>query len=106
MQCTRRAVTFIRTAMHAVLQSYNVRYIDDVFRLTEEVIEIKDAADQLRAKLADTERAMCNLAEVRASLERDLHVKNNSLQVDRELCMGLRKSHDMTPRICSDCCSR
>jgi tektin-3 len=54
--------------------------------------------------MAVSEQTMNRLAQVRASLEVDLGVKNNSIQVDRELCMGLRKSCDMVPRVCS-CCS-
>jgi len=68
------------------------------FRLVEEVHEIGDTLEQLRAKMVEVENALKKLEETRQTLEYDLSVKNNSIHVDRELCLSWRKSFDMSPR--------
>jgi len=68
------------------------------FRLVEEVHEIGDTLEQLQAKMAEVEKALKQLQQMRQTLEYDLSVKNNSIHVDRELCLSWRKSFDMSPR--------
>ena len=58
----------------------------------EEVYEINETVDQLRAKLAEAECALQQLLHSKMSLEHDLNVKNNSIYVDREMCLGKRKN--------------
>jgi len=67
-------------------------------RLVEEVHEIGDTLEQLQAKMVQVEEALKKLHETRQTLEYDLSVKNNSIHVDRELCLSWRKSYDMSPR--------
>jgi tektin-3 len=74
----------------------------NLYRLVDEVYEIGDTIEQLRAKLADAEDSMQRLLGTKGSLELDLAVKNNSIYIDREQCMGLRKSYVMAPR--TVCC--
>ena len=69
-----------------------------IFRLVEEVYEIGDTLEQLRAKMVEVEKALQQLHQTRQTLEYDLSVKNNSIHVDRELCLSWRKSFDMSPR--------
>ena len=69
-----------------------------VFRLVEEVHLIGDTVEQLQAKMQDVEKALQQLQQMRHTLEYDLSVKNNSIHVDRELCLSWRKSFDMSPR--------
>jgi len=69
-----------------------------LFRLVEEVHEIGDSVEQLQEKMADVEKALQQLQQTRQMLEYDLSVKNNSIYVDRELCLSWRKSFDMCPR--------
>ena len=64
----------------------------------EEVHEIGDTLEQLQAKMVEVEKALNRLQQTRQTLEYDLSVKNNSIHVDRELCLSWRKSFDMSPR--------
>lgn len=70
-------------------------------RLFEEVHEINDTVDNLRGKLREAENALQHLLRTKASLEQDLSIKNNSLFIDREKCMGMRKTFPMSPRVAS-----
>jgi len=67
-------------------------------RLVEEVHEIGDTLEQLQAKMVEVDEALQQLRQTRQTLEYDLSVKNNSIHVDRELCLSWRKSYDMSPR--------
>jgi len=64
----------------------------------EEVHQIGDTLEQLQAKMVEVEKALKQLYQTRQTLEYDLSVKNNSIHVDRELCLSWRKSYDMSPR--------
>jgi len=68
-------------------------------RLVEEVFEIQETVDRLKAKLRESENALQHLLRTKSSLEHDLNVKNNSLFIDRERCMGLRKTFPLAPRV-------
>lgn len=70
-------------------------------RLVEEVSEIHETVDSLKAKLREAENALQHLLRTKASLEQDLSIKNNSLFIDREKCMGMRKTFPMSPRVAS-----
>ena len=75
---------------------------DDVVllhRLVEEVFEIQETVDKLKAKLRESENALQHLLRTKSALEHDLNVKNNSLFIDRERCMGLRKTFPLAPRV-------
>ena len=68
-------------------------------RLVEEVYEINETVESLKAKLREAENALQHLLRTKASLEQDLSIKNNSLFIDREKCMGMRKTFPMSPRV-------
>lgn len=70
-------------------------------RLVSEVYEIRESVESLHAKLVQSENAVQHLLRQRSALEADLSVKNNSLFIDREKCMHLRKNFPMTPRVAS-----
>ena len=67
----------------------------------EEVGEITDTVEALQAKLRDSENALQQLLRTKSALEADLAVKNNSLFIDREKCLAMRKTFPMSPRIVS-----
>jgi len=71
------------------------------YRLVEEVQEIQETVAMLQAQLRDSENALQHLLRAKATLESDLAVKNNSLFIDREKCMGMRKTFPMPPRVAS-----
>lgn len=68
-------------------------------RLVSEVAEIHQTLAELQAQLRDAENTLQQLLRSKSILEQDLSVKNNSLFIDREKCMGMRKTFPMTPRI-------
>ncbi|OWF47784.1 tektin-3-like isoform X1 [Mizuhopecten yessoensis] len=70
-------------------------------RLVEEVGEIGVTVDHLQNKLRMAENALQQLLRTKASLEQDLSIKNNSLFIDREKCLGMRKTFPMSPRVVS-----
>lgn len=70
-------------------------------RLVEEVGEIADTVDALQHKLREAENALQALLRTKAALEQDLSIKNNSLFIDREKCLAMRKTFPMAPRIVS-----
>jgi len=70
-------------------------------RLVEEVHEINETVDSLKQKLREAENALQHLLRTKSTLEQDLSIKNNSLFIDRERCMGMRKTFPMSPRVAS-----
>lgn len=71
------------------------------FRLVSEVHEINETWEALNNRLREAENALQQLLRSKSSLEHDLSVKNNSLFIDREKCMGMRKTFPMSPRVVS-----
>ncbi|ESO84948.1 hypothetical protein LOTGIDRAFT_131218 [Lottia gigantea] len=67
-------------------------------RLVSEVSEISDTVDALQAKLRHSENTLQELLRTKSALEHDLSIKNNSVFIDREKCLGMRKTFPMAPR--------
>lgn len=67
-------------------------------KLVNEVNEIYATVDHLQARLREAEAAFQNLLYTKHELESQLALKNNTLFLDREKCMGLRKAFPLTPR--------
>uniref|UniRef100_UPI00358EC908 tektin-3-like n=1 Tax=Myxine glutinosa TaxID=7769 RepID=UPI00358EC908 len=65
-------------------------------KLINEVQEIQDTVHHLECELKRAEETRAQLLRTKTSLERDLLVKGNSLFIDRERCMGLRRSYPMS----------
>ncbi|GAB0095295.1 Tektin [Sergentomyia squamirostris] len=61
-------------------------------RLVQEVCEIQDSVSNLHRKLQDAEMQHQQLLKTKANLENDLKNKTNALFIDREKCMGIRRS--------------
>uniref|UniRef100_T1IK61 Tektin n=1 Tax=Strigamia maritima TaxID=126957 RepID=T1IK61_STRMM len=61
-------------------------------RLVKEVDVIQSDLERLHRKLQDSEEALQSLVRTRAQLEDDLRCKANSVFIDRDQCLGLRKS--------------
>lgn len=68
-------------------------------RLVSEVREIQDTIHKLQERLMEAEAALQNLVQTRSTLEHDLSVKANSLFLDQEKCMNLRKTFPSMPRL-------
>merc|ERR1719461_1945433 len=61
-------------------------------RLVEEVGQIQESIDLLNRKLNEAEMSHQDLLQNKARLEHDLKIKSNSLFIDREKCLSIRKS--------------
>ena len=68
-------------------------------RLTREVGEIYETVDVLQNRLRAAESALQELLRTKTTLEHDLGVKNNSLYIDKEKCMGVRKTYPTTAKL-------
>ena len=70
-----------------------------LLRLVGEVREIEDTIHKLREKLMEAENTLQILLKTKVTLEHDLSVKANSLFLDQEKCMSMRKSFPSMPRL-------
>ncbi|KAG4075611.1 hypothetical protein HA402_003436 [Bradysia odoriphaga] len=61
-------------------------------RLVQEVHEIQESINVLHRKLKDAEGQHQHLLQTKANLESNLKKKVNALFIDREKCMGIRRS--------------
>lgn len=61
-------------------------------RLKQEVADLQEAMTQLYYKLQEGEVHHQQLLKTRSNLETELKNKVNALFIDREKCMGLRRS--------------
>ena len=60
------------------------------YGLTEEVAEITESIQRLQAMADESKRNLKSLIKNQLILEEDIRLKEKSLYVDRDLCMGLR----------------
>lgn len=77
-------------------QRPNVELVRDPvqYGLVEEVEQIHGSVGQLLTRLNDSESALKGLLRNQLTLEEDIEIKTNSLYIDREQCMALRKQLD------------
>ncbi|XP_014248255.1 tektin-3-like [Cimex lectularius] len=68
-------------------------------RLIQEVQEIGDTIEVLHRKLQEAEAQHQQLLMTRSTLEADLHTKVNSIFIDREKCLGMRRSFPITAAV-------
>ncbi|KAF7249034.1 Tektin-3 [Varanus komodoensis] len=68
-------------------------------RLVNEVHEIDETIQDLQQRLRDAEDTLQTLVHTKANLEHELAVKANSLFIDQEKCMGMRKTYPNTLRL-------
>ncbi|XP_078257945.1 tektin-3 isoform X2 [Rhinoraja longicauda] len=67
--------------------------------LVNEVRELDTTIQTLQQRLKDAEDTLQMLVQTKSALEYDLSVKANSLFIDQEKCMGMRKNFPSTPRL-------
>lgn len=67
------------------------------YRLIDEVIEITTNVERLQDQLVNAEASLKGLIRKQLSLEEDIDVKANSLFIDRDQCMELRKQINHVP---------
>jgi tektin-3 len=62
-------------------------------RLIQEIEDLHGSIQDLKNKLALEENAIQHLLRTKATLEQDLSVKNNSIHIDKERCLGNRRTY-------------
>ncbi|XP_034049686.1 tektin-3 [Thalassophryne amazonica] len=68
-------------------------------RLVGEVRLIEDTIQKLKERLMEAENTLHTLVKTKVNLEHDLSIKANSLFLDQEKCMSMRKSFPSMPRL-------
>ncbi|NXL45553.1 TEKT3 protein, partial [Podilymbus podiceps] len=68
-------------------------------RLVNEIHEIDETIQSLQQRLRDAEDTLQMLVHAKSVLQHDLAVKANSLFIDQEKCMGMRKAFPSTARL-------
>ncbi|XP_078135269.1 tektin-3 isoform X1 [Sander vitreus] len=68
-------------------------------RLVSEVREIEDTMFKLQERLMEAENTLQTLVKTKVTLEHDLSIKANSLFLDQEKCMSMRKTFPSMPRL-------
>lgn len=73
---------------------------DPVMRsLQREVSEIRESVRMLKERLKASELSLARLMKTKSTLEHDISVKENSLRIDSQYCMGMRKGFPMDPKV-------
>ena len=67
--------------------------------LVNEVYEVDDTIQTLQQRLRDAEDTLQSLVHSKATLEHDLAVKANSLYIDQEKCVSMRRSFPSARRL-------
>lgn len=78
---------------------FTFKIVYNFFSLVKEVLDLQDSIEYLHRKLQEAEAQHQQLLKTRSNLESDLHNKVNSLFIDREKCMGMRRSFPITATI-------
>ncbi|KAM5331054.1 tektin-5 [Glossophaga mutica] len=79
----------------------NVELCRDIpqFKLVNEVCTIDDTLQTLKLRLRETQDTLQLLVMTKCRLEHDLAIKANTLCIDKEKCMSMRKTFPSTPRL-------
>ncbi|XP_067654727.1 tektin-3-like [Haliotis asinina] len=79
----------------------NVELCNDpvMISLQNEVREIRESVRILKERLKTSEMSLARLMKTKATLEHDISVKENSLRIDSQWCMGMRKGFPMDPKV-------
>lgn len=64
------------------------------YQLVTEVAQIEGSIDQLSQRYQDAEAAFKKLNRTRLTLEEDISIKTNSIYIDQDQCISLRKQMD------------
>ncbi|XP_003496394.1 tektin-3 isoform X1 [Cricetulus griseus] len=71
--------------------------------LVNEIYEVDETIQTLQKRLRDSEDTLQALVHCKATLEHELAVKANTLYIDQEKCMSMRKSYPNTLRLVGFC---
>ncbi|XP_004692185.1 PREDICTED: tektin-5 [Condylura cristata] len=69
------------------------------FKLMNEVFTIDDTLQTLKLRLRETQDTLQLLVMTKSRLEHELAIKANTLCIDKEKCMSMRRTFPSTPRL-------
>ena len=70
-----------------------------LFRLVHEVKNLQMTLANLKMRLQEEQEQLQKLVTARANLEHEIRTKANSIFIDQEKCMSMRKTFPTTPRL-------
>ncbi|KAL1763169.1 tektin-5, partial [Sigmodon hispidus] len=73
--------------------------------LVNEVFTIDDTLQTLRLRLRETQDTLQLLVMTKSRLEHELAIKANTLCIDKDKCMRMRKTFPSTPRLVGYTCA-
>jgi len=85
--CTGRVNSFVHL--------FNILCFSCSSRLIQEVHDLHAGIADLHGKLRQQENAIQHLLRTKSTLEQDLAIKNNSLFIDSDKVMGIRRTFTM-----------
>ncbi|XP_012503062.1 PREDICTED: tektin-5 [Propithecus coquereli] len=90
-----------QTRLECRTQRPNVELCRDIpqSKLVNEVFTIDDTLQTLKMRLRETQDTLQLLVMTKSRLEHELAIKANTLCIDKEKCMGMRKTFPCTPRL-------
>ncbi|EHB13618.1 Tektin-5 [Heterocephalus glaber] len=85
----------------------NVELCRDIpqFKLVNEVFTINDTLQTLKLRLREAQDTLQLLVMTKSRLEHELAIKANTLCIDKEKCMAMRKTFPNTPRLVGYTCA-
>ncbi|XP_029804344.1 tektin-5 [Suricata suricatta] len=90
-----------QTRLESRTRRPNVELCRDIpqFKLVNEAFTINDTLQTLRLRLRETQDMLQLLLMTKCRLEHELAIKVNTLCIDKEKCMSMRKTFPCTPRL-------
>ena len=64
-----------------------------ISRLIQEIEDLKAMIQDMKTKLTQEENAIQHLLRTKATLEHDLSIKNNTMHIDQDRCLGNRRTY-------------
>ncbi len=77
-------------------QNQTTSFLFSIFRLIQEVHDLHATIADLHGKLRQEENAIQHLLRTKSTLEQDLAIKNNSLFIDLDKVLGIRRTFTIT----------
>ncbi|XP_029166633.1 tektin-3-like [Nylanderia fulva] len=82
-----------------IYQSPQAKLCKDQFRIIKEAKDIDKMINDMNLKLQQCETQHQQLLCMKSNLKRDLKFKTNALFIDREKCMGIRRSYSISSTV-------
>ncbi|XP_041365465.1 tektin-3-like isoform X1 [Gigantopelta aegis] len=101
IQDKERPMKVAQTRLDERTRRINVELCNDpvMKSLQREVNEIRESVRILKERLKSSELSLARLMKTKSTLEHDIAVKDNTIRIDSQWCMGMRKGFPMDPKV-------